>query len=130
MLPCACVVLSLRSGGYDLANGSRITRENLGEREYHHLFPVARLGEQGFAERDIFKALNCALVIWQTNRNIYAKAPGRYLAGRREGTSPGEDEVQRRLESHLVPYDEMTSSDYESFNTARAKKMHSVMSKL
>lgn len=122
--------MSLRSGGYDLADGSRITRENLGEREYHHLFLVARLREQGLAERDIFKALNCAPVTWQTNRNISAKAPERYLVERREGVSLGEDELRRRLESHLVPYDEMISSDYERFLTARAKKMHSVMSKL
>lgn len=91
-LPRAILALSLRSGGYGLADGSRATWERLGEREYHHLFPVARLKEQGFA-RDIFEALNCALVAWRTDRNISAKAPERYLAERREGTSLGEDEV-------------------------------------
>jgi hypothetical protein len=129
-LPRSLIALSLRAGGFDLADGSPATRENLKEREYHHLFPVARLKEQGKEEREIYKALNCALVTWKTNRNISAKTPERYLAERREGTSLGEDEVRRRLLSHLVPYDEMIASPYEDFLWARAKMMHAVMSKL
>lgn len=89
-LPRALMALSLRAGGYDLADGAPATRENLKEREYHHLFPVARLKEQGKGEDEIYRALNSALVTWKTNRNISAKAPERYLAERREGTSLGE----------------------------------------
>jgi hypothetical protein len=126
-LPRALLALSLRAGGNDLADGSPISRESLAEREYHHLFPVARLHEQGLQDRDIFKALNCALVTWRTNRNISAKTPEKYLAERREGSSLGEDEVRRRLETHLVPYDELSSSSYDEFLLARATKMHSVM---
>jgi len=129
-LPRSLMALSLRAGGYDLADGAPATRENLKEREYHHLFPVARLKEQGKAEDDIYRALNCALVTWKTNRNISAKAPERYLAERREGTSLGEEEVRSRLESHLIPYDEMISSSYEGFLAARARRMHSMMTKL
>jgi hypothetical protein len=129
-LPRALMALSLRAGGYDLADGAPATREHLAEREYHHLFPVARLKEQGKSESEIYRALNCALVTWKTNRNISAKTPEKYLAERREGTSLGEDEVRRRLESHLVPYDEMVSATYEEFLLERAKRMHAVMVKL
>jgi hypothetical protein len=129
-LPRALMALSLRAGGYDLADGAPATREHLMEREYHHLFPVARLKEQGKSESEIYRALNCALVTWKTNRNISAKTPEKYLAERREGTSLGEDEVRRRLESHLVPYDEMVSATYEEFLLERAKRMHAVMVKL
>jgi len=129
-LPRALMALSLRAGGYDLADGAPATREHLAEREYHHLFPVARLKEQGKSESDIYRALNCALVTWKTNRNISAKTPEKYLAERREGTSLGEDEVRRRLESHLVPYDEMVSATYEEFLLERAKRMHAMMVKL
>lgn len=129
-LPRALMALSLRAGGYDLADGAPATREHLAEREYHHLFPVARLKEQGKSESEIYRALNCALVTWKTNRNISAKTPEKYLAERREGTSLGEDEVRRRLESHLVPYDEMVSATYEEFLLERAKRMHSMMVKL
>ncbi|MDQ2922315.1 MAG: hypothetical protein M3R52_12000 [Acidobacteriota bacterium] len=129
-LPRAIICLSLRGGGDDLADGSPATREHLAEREYHHLFPVARLKQQGRENREIYKALNCALVTWKTNRNISAKTPERYLAERREGTSLGEEEVRRRLESHLVPYDQLITSDYEDFLLARATKMHAVMVRL
>lgn len=129
-LPRALMALSLRAGGYDLADGAPATREHLAEREYHHLFPVARLKEQGKSESEIYKALNCALVTWKTNRNISAKTPEKYLAERREGTSLGEDEVRRRLESHLVPYDEMVSATYEEFLLERAKRMHAMMVRL
>jgi hypothetical protein len=91
---------------------------------------VARLKEQGYQDRDIFKALNCALITWRTNRNISAKTPEKYLAERREGTSLGEDEIRRRLETHLVPYDALVSSSYEDFLLARAKNMYAVMLKL
>lgn len=129
-LPRALMALSLRAGGYDLADGAPATRDNLKEREYHHLFPVARLVEQGKGEDEIYRALNCALVTWKTNRTISAKAPERYLAERREGTSLGEAEVRSRLYSHLVPYDEMVSSGYEDFLAARARMMHALMTKL
>jgi hypothetical protein len=129
-LPRALMALSLRAGGYDLADGTPATREHLKEREYHHLFPVARLKEQGKSESEIYRALNCALVTWKTNRNISAKTPEKYLAERREGTSLGEDEVRRRLESHLVPYDELVTSTYEEFLMERAKRMHAMMLKL
>jgi hypothetical protein len=129
-LPRALLALSLRSGGYDLADGTPASREHLKEREYHHLFPVARLKEQGKTDSEIYRALNCALVTWKTNRNISAKTPEKYLAERREGTSLGEDEVRRRLESHLVPYDELVSATYEEFLLERAKRMHAMMVRL
>lgn len=128
-LPRSIICLSLRAGGDDLADGGPATRNQLAQREYHHLFPVARLKEQGKDDREIYKALNCALVTWRTNRNISAKTPERYLAERRKGTSLGEEEVRRRLESHLVPYDEMVTGGYEHFLLARAKRMGAIMIK-
>jgi hypothetical protein len=69
-------------------------------------------------------------VTWKTNRNISAKSPEKYLAERREGTSLGEEEIRSRLESHLIPYDEMVSAGYEEFLAARARRMYSMMTKL
>jgi hypothetical protein len=64
----------------------------------------------------IFLSLNCALVTWHTNRTISAKEPERYLAERRDGTDLGEEEIRARLATHLIPYDEMVSDDYEDFS--------------
>jgi hypothetical protein len=116
--------------GVSLADGGVVTRANLKSREYHHVFPVAHLERQGFSDDRIFLSLNCALVTWRTNRNISDKDPERYLAERRDGTDLGNIEVQTRLTSHLVPYDEMIASDYPAFLAKRAWVVHQVMTRL
>ncbi len=126
-LPRAILALSLRAGGLDLADGSAVTRENLLKREYHHLYPNARLKQAGYPEKEIFRALNNALVTWKTNRTISAKEPEQYLAERREGTSLGEGEIRHRLNSHLIPYDEMIAGNYDSFIAKRAEIVANAM---
>lgn len=126
----AVLAVSLRKGGLDLADGSPASRANLGKREYHHLFPDAHLQRLGVPGDKIYRALNCALVSWQTNRTISAKDPEKYLAERLEGSPLGESEVRTRLESHLVPYDELKAGDYDSFLNARAELVHEAMARL
>lgn len=126
----AILALALREGGLDLADGSTASRTNLVRREYHHLFPAARLRRSDTPEGEIFRSLNCALVTWRTNRNISAKDPERYLAERRTPEDPGEKEIRARLATHLIPYDEMVAGDYEAFLAARAKLVESAMKKL
>lgn len=126
----AILAVALKAGGYDLADGSEATRASLTNREYHHLFPVAHLSRQGVPDDGIYLSLNCALVTWSTNRNISDKKPERYLAERREGTDLGEKEVRSRLESHLIPFEEMVAGDYGAFLMARAKLVHAKMLEL
>ena len=126
----AILALALHQGGLDLADGSTVSRANLPKREYHHLFPSAHLGRLGFGDTEIYRSLNCALVTWQTNRNISDKEPERYLAERLEGTPLGETEVRERLSSHLIPYDEMVAADYAAFLEKRASLIHEKMLKL
>lgn len=123
----AVLAMSLRSGGLDLADGSTVSRENLGKREYHHLFPNARLQREGRSEREIFRSLNCALVTWKTNRHISDKEPERYLAERFDGTELGEEEIRQRLSTHLIPFEAMTAGDYDAFLMARAEMVHQSM---
>lgn len=116
----AILALALRQGGQDLADGSTATRANLPKREYHHLFPEAHLTGLCFSTSEIYRSLNCALVTWQTNRNISAKQPERYLAERLDGAPAGEQEIRHRLSTHLVPYEEMVAGDYPAFLQRRA----------
>lgn len=129
-LPRALLALALRSGGLDFADGAPASRDHLPRREYHHLFPRAYLEDQEATSREIDRVLNCALVSWKTNRNISAKKPSDYLMERIEGSSLGEAEVRRRLESHLIPFDEFIANDYEPFLRIRAEKAHSLMLRL
>jgi len=126
----AILALALKQGGSDLADGATVSRANLSKREYHHLFPDAHLTRLGVPAERIYLSLNCALVTWQTNRNIRDKAPEHYLAERREGTGLGETEVRARLATHLIPFDEMVSNDYDAFLSKRASILFDAMAKL
>ena len=126
----AVLALSLRHGGLDLADGSPVNSGNLPKREYHHLFPAGHLKETHVPDDKIYRALNCALVSWRTNRTIAAKEPEKYLSERRLNDDPTDSEVRDRLSSHLIPYDEMVANDYDAFLEKRADIVHTEMLKL
>lgn len=125
----AILCASLRRGAFDLADGDRATATNMVSREYHHLFPDAFLSKLGELDSSrIYRALNCSLITWRTNRTIGAKPPLTYLMERVEQASLGEDEIRRRLESHLIPWDEFAQASeedvadsYDRFLYARAE---------
>lgn len=142
------LAVSLRRGGKDFADGSEANRKTLSRREYHHLFPASLLkNEAHLEESDINLALNCALVTWNTNRNISAKEPVAYLRERVERAPLGADQIRRRLDSHVIPFEKLSvggyagiavteersaqvNSDYECFIHARAEAIHQVVKKL
>ena len=128
----AILALSLKEGGLDLADGSLAGHGNLSQREYHHLFPVAHLKRENpdISDDKIFNALNCALVTWRTNRAISDKEPVRYLTDRLQDSDPEGMEIKRRLESHLIPYDEMVSGNYDAFLQKRAELVLRSLKKL
>ena len=104
------LAVSLRAGGHDLADGAPVTRGSLRHREYHHLFPDRILtGEDaGLSSFRSYRALNCALITWRTNRVIAAKEPLSYLSDRISGAGVlGAEIIRERLRTHLVPYDEL-----------------------
>ena len=121
-LPRSILALSLRTGGRDFDDGSRARPENLSRREYHHIFPVALIG-QSLDRSEADRALNCALITWQTNRRIAAKTPRDYISAQADAAHLGMDDVRQRLESHLIPYEALMSGDYSSFLDARATRI-------
>ncbi len=128
-LPRAILAASLRSGARDFADDANVNENNVVDREYHHIFPVHVLG----MDRDdveVSRALNCALITWVTNRKIAANTPKAYLEKRANAASMGEDEIRRRLETHLIPYDALAKNDYQKFLSDRAEMMHNYMSRL
>lgn len=100
-------------GAYDFADGSPLTRQQLidGRRHYHHVFPDALLKEVGM---ESYFALNCALITDKTNLNISNKDPMNYLKDRYNWTR--EDIVNTRLQSHLIPLEELKCGDYDGFS--------------
>lgn len=126
----AILALALRHGGADLADGAFATRANLGQREYHHLFADAHLRRQGVPPEKIYRALNCALVTWNTNRTLSDKAPHVYLAQRSEGHPLGDEEVRSRLHTHLIPFEPFMAGNYDDFMLARSEWVERAMREL
>jgi hypothetical protein len=133
------LALQLKCGAEDLADGARATVANITSkeqpREYHHLFPAATLEDAGIPDEQIFRELNCALITWRTNRTISDKDPITYLKERADNCALGEEELKRRLRTHLIPYAQLAvgygsmsdderrghvRKDYDDFLSARA----------
>lgn len=126
----AILSVSLKAGGFDFADGSLASFDSIQSREYHHIFPRAWLEAAGRKDFEINRAVNCALISWKTNRNISAKTPSDYVDERLEKSSLGVDEVARRLQSHLIPVDELRCNDYDAFLMARADSIYSIAERL
>lgn len=119
----AILNVSIRAGARDVADDAIATRQQLRKREYHHLFPASLLEkEAGLGSRDIYRALNCALITWKTNRTIAAKEPLIYLRERVERADLGEGEIRRRLASHYVPFDELAVGRWDGIADAAERQ--------
>ena len=136
------LALQIKCGAEDLADGAKATVSSITSkdhpREYHHLFPASTLEDAEIPDEQVFRALNCALVTWWTNRTISNKDPIAYLKERADNSALGADELKRRLRTHLIPYARLAvgydglpdderrarvSNDYEAFLYARADIM-------
>jgi hypothetical protein len=134
------LALQIKCGAEDLADGVKASAETITSkehpREYHHLFPVAALEDAEIPDEQIFRALNCALVTWRTNRTISDKDPITYLKERADNCTLGEEEMKRRLKTHLIPYARLAvgydgmpdderrarvKNDYDAFLSSRAE---------
>jgi hypothetical protein len=144
----AVLAASIKAGAFDIADGNQATRQRLTNREYHHVFPDALLRDDGgLTDRESSRALNCILITMNTNRNISAKEPLRYLKERIDRADLGEAVVRDRLRSHIVPFDELNvggyfeikspedrakkiRNDYETFMRARAEMVRNSLKAL
>jgi hypothetical protein len=72
----------------------------------------------GLTGEQAYKALNCALITWNTNRNISAKEPLKYLKERALNAVLGESEIRSRLCTHAIPFDALNVGGYADFEEA------------
>ena len=123
----ALLILSLKKGAWDLASGDEIDFSNIKNREYHHLFPQKMLKNEGRKNNEIDHPLNFVLIQANSNRKIAAKKPEDYLSQRVVGNIKEKD-IRKRVETHLIPYDELNvktgrNGNYEKFIKKRAEMM-------
>lgn len=134
------LALQIKCGAEDPADGAKASVASITSkehpREYHHLFPASTLEDAEIPNEQIYRALNCSLVTWRTNRTISNKDPIAYLKERADYSALGEEELRRRLKTHLIPYARLAvgydgmsdderrarvKNDYEAFLSARAE---------
>ena len=111
------LAVACRLGALDFSTGERLDKNNIGSRHYHHVFPDALLKE---AEIESYLALNCALITDKTNISIGRKDPLIYLKDRYQWTS--QSIVNERLQSHLIPINELSNGGYEGLTEAEKKE--------
>ena len=111
------LAVSCRLGALDFSTGKRLDKSNVASRHYHHIFPDALLKE---AKIDSYLALNCALITDKTNISIGRKDPLDYLKDRYKWTS--ETIVNERLQSHLIPINELSNGGYAGLSEEDKKE--------
>jgi hypothetical protein len=107
------LAVASRLGALDFSTGEQLDVSNINQRQYHHIFPDALLKE---AEINSFLALNCALISDKTNISIGRKDPLEYLKDRYKWAT--EAIVQERLQSHLIPIQELANGGYEGLSNS------------
>jgi hypothetical protein len=110
----AILAVACRLGALDFSTGESLNKDNIERRHYHHIYPDALLKEAGIYS---FLALNCALIYDKTNISIGRKDPLEYLKDRHKWTS--KEIVNERLQSHLIPIDELANGGYEGLSDER-----------
>ena len=103
----AILAMSLLQGAPDIASNESISSRNLGQRQYHHIFPKKILTD---ADLDPDLALNCMLIESFSNKSWSDKWPGAYLleripAARNLSSARAEEMLRKRLTAHLIPAD-------------------------
>lgn len=125
------LALQLKCGAIDFSDGLAASVKTItssgNPREYHHLFPDRLLKDDAsLPHQEIFVVPNCALITWRTNRVLSDKDPILYLKKRADNLALGEEELKRRLRTHIVPYSELAVGDYEKIKIEiRADKIRS-----
>lgn len=119
------LALQMKCGAEDPADGAKATVATISEtrhpREYHHLFPESTLNDAEVPHEQIYKAMNCALITWRTNRTLSNKDPVAYLKERAQAGALGEDELKRRLKTHLIPYEQLAVG-YDGLSESERKE--------
>ena len=142
----AIIALSLGNHSVDWMTGEEMNPDRVrklnreGKLDRHHVFTQKSLDRGGLAKDCINHALNIVLIHKLTNIAFGSKEPVEYLkklGGR--GSQLTNEELKRRVESHLLSYDSVTRSGksikirYEEYLRSRAdllwkeirKKIHS-----
>ena len=124
----AIMAASLFGGGRDLASGESVDAESARSREYRQVLPSEAIPEE-IPGQWADSALNCWFVSGKPKRKS-AETCRQHLETLTGEADIAQEELRDRLESHMIPYDELSGGDFKAFLDERAKRIHAAMIKL
>ena len=120
-------VLVLREGAEDFFWKDTIQALNYEEMalDIHHIFPRAWCKENGVKRATYDSVVNRTPISSKANRMIGRKAPSEYLAALQSHVQVGltDEEMNRILGTHRIPFVHLRSDDFASFYSGRKKAL-------
>ena len=98
--------------------------------EMHHIFPKKWCKENGISDESRDSVANLTLIDAATNRTIRGRAPSKYLPDLQKRAKITEREMNRILESHLIPVQAMRRDDFKTFHKSRATNLKNMVAEI
>lgn len=125
-------VLVLREGAQDFFWKASIKELDAQEisLDIHHIFPRAWCESMGIPKQRYDTIVNKTPISYKANRMIGKMAPSKYLQKLQDHTQVKIDDIQmnRILESHCIPSEELRADDFERFYRQRKKSLLNLIS--
>ena len=127
-------VLVLREGAEDFFWKDTIQALNYEEMalDIHHIFPKAWCKENGIKRTVYDSVVNKTPISYKANRMISRhKAPSKYLAALQSHsqTEMTDDEMNRILSTHRIPFEPLRSDDFQAFYSSRKSALIELVEK-
>ena len=122
--------LIAKKGALDFVENDTLDYSEL---EDHHIFPKSKAEKYNAKNSNINSILNRTLIFEETNGWIFNKDPSVYLKEIMTKQNIDENEMRKRLETHLISseaFDCMLKNDFEGFTQARKKTILEEMDRI
>ena len=97
--------------------------------DIHHIFPEAYCYNR-YKREKWNSIVNKTPILAASNRSIGGNAPSVYLQKIMSEANIGEDELRKRIESHLINYGALAADDFDTYFIDRAKKLLTIIEKV
>ena len=120
------LAITLKAGAQDLIDGEPASAGHVRQRDYLHLFPFALLtGDGQMPGSETYRALNCALLGWESNRILSCGEPAAFFRTGAQRSHIGAQVIRDRLATHLIPVEQLSVGGYAKIDDEddRAEKV-------
>lgn len=95
--------------------------------DIHHVFPEAYCAKRGLPREKWNSIVNKTPLLPASNRQIGGSAPSVYSRAIMQKAGIDEEQLRRRIESHLIDYDAFVRDDFDAYFVDRARKLLAVI---